>query len=150
MTDAVTIFGHIEVTSRSQICSDPILILHFILDTLAPFASPAAIMREALQPYRPTDHIQYHEVIFDIGTPKKTHEHLESMKKLMDRVKHLEYEHVEVFIYSHSETERGDIWGGFEDCKFVGKGRNKVSIRGQPVAYTIGDVSKNTLRSVVY
>ncbi|KAG1765300.1 hypothetical protein EV702DRAFT_1204625 [Suillus placidus] len=98
-----TIHGCIEVTSRSQISSDPILVLHFVLETLKPFGSPVAIMHQALQLYRLQDHIEYHEIIFDIGTEEKANKHAESMAKLMDRLKH-QYERVEILIYSHSDT----------------------------------------------
>ncbi|KAG1853996.1 hypothetical protein F4604DRAFT_1686187 [Suillus subluteus] len=114
----VTIHGHSEMTSRSQICSDPILILHFVLQTVDPLGSPAGVMREILRPYKPSDKLQYHEIMFDIGTMEKIEKHRLSMAKL---------------------TTRGDIWGGFEDAEPVGRGRKKVIKQGEPIAYSIDD-----------
>ncbi|KAG2098235.1 uncharacterized protein F5147DRAFT_777730 [Suillus discolor] len=136
-----TIHGHIEMASWSQICSNPILVLHFILTILDPAGSPATTMQHKLRPYRPNDALQFHEIIFDIGMDAKADLHVESMKALVDCLKHLEYKHVEIFIYTHSETDQGDIWGGFEDDEFVGKGRNRLAIPGDPVAYPVDDVS---------
>ncbi|KAG2139095.1 uncharacterized protein EDB93DRAFT_1106202 [Suillus bovinus] len=102
----VTIHGHSEMTSWSQICSDPILILHFVLQTIDPLGSPAGIMQEILRPYKPNDKLQYHEIVFDIGTMEKAEKHRLSMSKLVTELEHLpiKFEHVEVIVYSHSET----------------------------------------------
>ncbi|KAG1838456.1 hypothetical protein DFJ58DRAFT_125776 [Suillus subalutaceus] len=139
----VTIHGHSEMTSRSQICSDPILILHFVLQTVDPLGSPAGVMREILRPYKPNDKLQYHEIMFDIGTMEKVEKHRLSMAKLVAELECLpiKFERVEVIVYSHSETTRGDIWGGFEDAEPVGRGRKKVIKQGEPIAYSIDDVS---------
>lgn len=92
-------------------------------------------MRNTLQPYKLGDQLQYHEIVFDIGTPEKGCKHAESMKKLVDRIKRIRYDRVEILIYTHSETTRGDIWGGYEDDKFEGNGAKT------PVAYAVDDVS---------
>jgi hypothetical protein len=106
-------------------------------------------MREALEPYGPNGTIQYHEIIFDFGTDEKLDTHVKSMTKLVDEVRRCQYERVEVFIYTHSETVRGDIWGGFENDTSIGKGRNKVITPGEPVAYSVDDVSYNPYFFVV-
>ncbi|KAG1857863.1 hypothetical protein C8R48DRAFT_775325 [Suillus tomentosus] len=139
LTVPATINGHVEMSSRSQVCSDSVLILHFVLKGLQPSGSPAPIMREALEPYGPNGTIQYHEIIFDFGTDEKLDTHVKSMTKLVDEVRRCQYERVEVFIYTHSETVRGDIWGGFENDTSIGKGRNKVITPGEPVAYSVDD-----------
>ncbi|KAG1718440.1 hypothetical protein EDB19DRAFT_1920596 [Suillus lakei] len=123
LTTPAVIHGHVEATSRSQ--------------TLQPSHSPAAIMRQELQPYRPNDTIQYHEIIFDFGTTEKFAKHTQAMTKLVECIKHIEYERVEIFVYTHSETVRGDLWGGFEDSETVGRGKSKIVIAGAPVAYTV-------------
>lgn len=147
LDEPATIHGHAEMTSRSQICSDPILILHFVLRTVDPFGSPAAVMRDILQPYKPEDHLQYHEIIFDFGTAEKFEKHVLMMQELVKKLERLRFdpERVEIIIYSHSETVRGDIWGGFEADKSVGRGKNKVTTKGLPVAYTVDDVSCYTI-----
>ncbi|KAG2109811.1 hypothetical protein DEU56DRAFT_920273 [Suillus clintonianus] len=123
LTVPAIINGHAETTSRSQ--------------TLQPSHSPAAIMRQELMPYRPSDIIQYREVIFDFGTVEKFNKHTQAMKKLVRDIKHTAYERVEIVVYTHSETLRGDLWGGFEDSESVGRGKNKTIIPGEPVAYTV-------------
>ncbi|KAG1758868.1 hypothetical protein EDD22DRAFT_908473 [Suillus occidentalis] len=136
LTVPATISSHIESTSRSQVCSDPILILHFILKTLEPFASCARVMRDVVQPFTPEGNMEYHEIVFDIGTSDKVLKHARSMKKLVDRFRLVQYGRVEVFVFTHSETSRGDIWGGFEDEP---KGRRQASVRSEPVSYTVSD-----------
>ncbi|KAG1894066.1 uncharacterized protein F5891DRAFT_735499 [Suillus fuscotomentosus] len=134
-----TIHGRIEMASRSEISSNPILVLHFVLTALDPAGSPAAVMQHQLRPYRPNNALHFHEIIFDIGTNAKADRHVESMKALVARLKPLEYERVEIFVYTHSETDRGDIWGGFEDGDFLRRGKNKVATLGDPVAYPVDD-----------
>ncbi|KAG2353440.1 hypothetical protein BDR07DRAFT_1383153 [Suillus spraguei] len=112
LTVPAIIKGHIELTSCSQICSSPILILNFILDGVNPSGSPACIMRDVLEPYVAGRNLQYHEVFFDIGTLEKAERHTKLMKALMNKVKDISFERIEVFVHTHSETIRGDLWGG--------------------------------------
>lgn len=62
------------------------------------------------------------------------------MAKLVNEVGQTEFDRVEVFVLMHSETTRGDIWGGYESAVSVGKGKIKVA-KPMPVAYTVDDVS---------
>ncbi|KAG2064434.1 hypothetical protein BDR04DRAFT_1122587 [Suillus decipiens] len=139
LTVPAIIKGHIELTSRSQICSSPILILNFILDGVNPGGSPARIMRDVLEPYVAGRNLQYHEVFFDIGTLEKAERHTKSMKALVNKVKDIAFERVEVFVHTHSETIRGDLWGGFEDAALVGKRKKKVPNFNDPIAYMVDD-----------
>lgn len=126
------IHGHIELSSRSEICTIPVLILNFVLDSVDCLGSPACIMRDALHSYVPAD---YREIVFDVGTVHKAKQHAQSMVKLMGELDPRRVGRVEIFIHSHSETMRGDIWGGFKNTRTRGE-------RGDPVAYTISDVSQ--------
>ncbi|KIK31847.1 hypothetical protein CY34DRAFT_102651, partial [Suillus luteus UH-Slu-Lm8-n1] len=139
LTVHATINGHIELTSRSQICNSPILILNLILDGVNPSGSPARIMRNVLEPYVAGKNLQYHEVFFDIGTLEKAERHAKSMKALANKVKDIPFERVEIFVHTHSETIRGDLWGGFEDAALVGKKRKKMPNFDDPIAYTVDD-----------
>ncbi|KAG2097396.1 hypothetical protein BD769DRAFT_1394510 [Suillus cothurnatus] len=70
------IIGHTEMTSHSQLCSNPILMLHFILDSLAdPCGSPALAIYNILKLYQSEDKLQYHKIVFDIGTLEKALKH---------------------------------------------------------------------------
>ncbi|KAG0692391.1 hypothetical protein DFH29DRAFT_882530 [Suillus ampliporus] len=62
----------------------------------------------------------YHEIIFDIGTVSKAKTHARSMTKLANELGSRQYDCVKVFVHSHSETTRGDLWGGFENSKDKG------------------------------
>ncbi|KAG2740213.1 hypothetical protein P692DRAFT_20753649 [Suillus brevipes Sb2] len=77
------VHGCVEVTSRSQVCSDAILILHFVLETLNPSGSPAHLMPLILEPYRLKDNIRSQEIIFNIGMPEKVNKHIKFMKDLV-------------------------------------------------------------------
>ncbi|KAG1754740.1 uncharacterized protein EDB91DRAFT_1076846 [Suillus paluster] len=127
----VTIHGHIELTSRSEVCTMPVLvlILNFVLDGVDVLGSPAHIMRDALHPYVAAD---YHEIIFDVRTVSKAKNHAKLMTKLANELGSCCYDRVKVFVHSHSETTRGDLWGGFKNSKNKGE-------RGEPVAYAIND-----------
>ncbi|KAG1743537.1 hypothetical protein EDD22DRAFT_851492 [Suillus occidentalis] len=85
LTIHATINGHIELTSRSQICNSPILILNLILDGVNPSGSPAHIMRNVLEPYVAGKNLQYHKVVFDIGMLEKAERHAKSMKALANK-----------------------------------------------------------------
>ncbi|KAG2124765.1 hypothetical protein BD769DRAFT_1669259 [Suillus cothurnatus] len=136
-TVPAVIHGHIEATSRSQVCSNPILILHFVLQSLQPSHSPAAIMQQELQLYRPNDIIQYHKITFDFRTMEKFFKHTQAMTNLVERIKHIEYERIEVFVYTHSETVQGNLWGGFKENETIGRGKSKKTILDAPVVYTV-------------
>ncbi|KAG1893551.1 uncharacterized protein F5891DRAFT_1196269 [Suillus fuscotomentosus] len=123
------IHGRIELSSRSEICTIPVLILNFVLDSIDCLGSPACIMRDALHSYVPAD---YREIIFDVGTAHKAKQHAMSMAKLVTELEPHQVGHIEVFIHSHLETVRSDIWGGFKSTRTKGEG-------GDPVAYTISD-----------
>ncbi|KAG0693840.1 hypothetical protein DFH29DRAFT_881149 [Suillus ampliporus] len=123
------IHGHIELSSRSEICTIPVLILNFVLDSVDRLGSPACIMRDALHSYVPAD---YREIVFDVGTAHKAKQHAKSMAKLVSELGPHQVGRVEIFIHSHSETIRGDIWGGFKNVRTKGE-------RGDPVAYMISD-----------
>lgn len=140
LTVHATINGHIELTSRSQICNSPILILNFILGGVNPSGSPARNMQNVLEPYIAGENLQYHEVVFDIGTLEKAERHTKSMKALANKVKDILFKCVEIFVHTHSETIRGDLWGGFEDAALVGKKRKKVLNFDDPVTYMVDDV----------
>ncbi|KAG2739895.1 hypothetical protein P692DRAFT_20851448 [Suillus brevipes Sb2] len=130
--------AHVELTSRSEICTAPILIINFVLNGVDPSGSPARMMQALLQSYIPTEDLHYHEVFFDFGTNEKFRKHEKSMAKLVNEVGRTEFDRVEVFVLTHSETTRGDIWGGHESAVSVGKGKIKVA-KPTPVAYTVDD-----------
>lgn len=71
---------------------------------------------------------------------EKVERHAKSMKALANKVKDIPFERVEIFVHTHSETIRGDLWGGFEDAALVGKKRKKMPNFDDPIAYTVDDV----------
>jgi hypothetical protein len=97
-------------------------------------------MQNVLEPYIAGENLQYHEVVFDIGTLEKAERHTKSMKALANKVKDILFKCVEIFVHTHSETIRGDLWGGFEDAALVGKKRKKVLNFDDPVTYMVDDV----------
>ncbi|KAG1827511.1 uncharacterized protein BJ212DRAFT_1294762 [Suillus subaureus] len=94
-------------------------------------------MRQELQPYRPNNIIQYHKIIFDLRTTEKISKHTQAMTSLMDCIKHIEYECVEILVYTHSETFQGDLWGRFEESEIIGRGKSKKTMPGKPMVYTV-------------
>jgi hypothetical protein len=102
------------------------------------------MMQALLLPYIPAKDLHYHEIIFDFGTDEKFKTHEKSMKRLVNEVGRTEFDRIEVFVLTHSETTRGDIWGGHESAVTVGRGKIKVA-KPTPVAYTVDDVSWHLL-----
>jgi hypothetical protein len=82
------------------------------------------MMQALLLPYIPAKDLHYHEIIFDFGTDEKFKTHEKSMKRLVNEVGRTEFDRIEVFVLTHSETTRGDIWGGARKRSNCGKGEN--------------------------
>ncbi|KAG1880680.1 hypothetical protein C8R48DRAFT_668094 [Suillus tomentosus] len=61
----------IKLTSRSEICTTPILILNLVINGINPSGSPARIMQALLQAYLSAEDLHYHGVIFNIGMIQK-------------------------------------------------------------------------------
>lgn len=98
------------------------------------------MMQALLSSYISAKDLHYHEIIFDIGMDEKFRRHEKSMEKLVKEMGRTEFDRIEVFVLTHSETTRGDIWGGHESVVSVGRGKIKVA-KATPVAYTVDDVS---------
>jgi len=74
------------MTAKSQVLSSPILILNLILSSIDPVASPSRIVSEIMKQFV-GDAVQYHEIIFDLGSKKLVDEHSRAMARFVRQLK---------------------------------------------------------------
>lgn len=75
-----------QMTAKSQVLSSPILILNLILSSIDPVASPSRIVSEIMKQFV-GDAVQYHEIIFDLGSKKLVDEHSRAMARFVRQLK---------------------------------------------------------------
>jgi len=75
-----------QMTTKSQVLSSPILILNLILSLIDPVGSPSHIVSEIMKPFV-GDVLQYHEIVFDLGSKKLIDEHGHAMAQLVHQLK---------------------------------------------------------------
>jgi hypothetical protein len=78
--------GEYQMTARSQIVDDPLLLLHFILSTIKPDGNPARFISDLMSLYLPGDSFMYREIIFDMTTDRAMAQHAAKMGNLVQDV----------------------------------------------------------------
>ena len=74
------------MTSHSQVCSDRLIILHFILESLDPIGSLAHLLYQYIQSFIDNDNDTYEEVVFNFGDIKQHVAHQVTMEQLLHRL----------------------------------------------------------------
>jgi hypothetical protein len=98
------------MTSHSQVCSDHLIILHFILESLDPIGSPACLLYQYIQSFIDDDNVTYEEVMFNFGDIKKHVAHQVTMEQLLHRLSLNPARRVIVFLTNHSNDLTGDLY----------------------------------------
>lgn len=76
--------GMYQMSIKSRVISEPLLILHFMLTKMDPTASPANLVAEYLKPYLPGDNrLLLQTIMFDFSTPGLIAEHKKQMVSLV-------------------------------------------------------------------
>src|SRR6266481_8167456 len=63
----LVIQGQFQMTSHSQVSSDSLLILHFILENLEAIGSPTRLLYEYIQAFIAHNDVAFEEVVFNLG-----------------------------------------------------------------------------------
>ena len=104
------------MTSQSQVCTDGLLILHFILESLDGIGSPAQLLYQYMRSFISPSAIVYEEVIFNMGSADQVVSHGCAMNQLMERLSSNQAEWVVIFITNHSHDDTGDLFVGPVSC----------------------------------
>ena len=103
------------MSSRSEINDDPLAIIHLHLAGMDPHGSPPRLIYESLRSYfRPND-LFFFELPFDAGTLTKEVNHQSKMVNLVEQLRCARFVRILLFISTHSEEDRGDLFLGYCD-----------------------------------
>jgi len=107
------------MSSRSEVNDDPLAIIHLYLAGMDPHGSPPRLIYESFRSYFRPDDILFFELEFDAGTPTKEADHQLKMASLVERLRCAQFARVLLFISTHSEEDRGDLFLGH--CDHAGR-----------------------------
>ncbi|KAG1754277.1 hypothetical protein EDB19DRAFT_1902429 [Suillus lakei] len=108
------IVGELAISKRSQISSKPVLILHLKVVGFENTASPVDAFYSYLGPYFPNGGLRLAEVVFDLGTSRKTNKYSQLCEKLMNNImQDRDYQIVCLVITNHTNDENGDPYLGY-------------------------------------
>ena len=103
------------MSSRSEVNDDPLTIIHLYLAGMNPHGSPPRLIYESFRSYfRPND-LLFVELEFDAGTPAKEADHRLKMASLVEQLRCAHLARVLIFITTHSDENRGDLFVGHCD-----------------------------------
>lgn len=83
---ALVIKGDYQLTASSQVIADPLLFIHFILNSITPNANPARVSAEMLTGHLPEGHLLYQEIVFDFTTDTLSSKYINALTKLIKAV----------------------------------------------------------------
>lgn len=100
------------MSSRSELNDDPLAIIHLYLAGMDPHGSPPRLVYESFRSYFRPDDLRFFELEFDAGTPTKEADHRSKMASLAEQLRCAKFARVLLFITTHSEENRGDLFVG--------------------------------------
>ncbi|KIM50703.1 hypothetical protein SCLCIDRAFT_12301 [Scleroderma citrinum Foug A] len=106
---------HYGMSSHSEVNDDPLAIIHLYLASMDPCGSPPRLVYESFRSYFHPNDLLFFELKFDAGTSTKEANHLSKMASLVERLWCTESAHVLLFITTHSEEVRGNLFMGHCD-----------------------------------
>ena len=86
------------MTSRSQVSSDSLLILHFILELLEAGSSPACLLYEYMKTFIVSDDVVLEEVVFNLCDVARQDAHEKQINQLAQRLSDHPTQRVVIFI----------------------------------------------------
>ena len=75
--------GNYQLTSSSQVLADPLLVLHFILNSISLKGNPACMISEMLSAFLLDDSFLYKEIVFNVGTDESVLEYSDNIEVLV-------------------------------------------------------------------
>lgn len=76
-----------QLTATSQVVSESLVLLHFILSNIRPQGNPARTASELLTAFLPDESFMYKEIIFDLTTDKLTARYTTDMTEFVKTLK---------------------------------------------------------------
>ncbi|KAI5981859.1 hypothetical protein EDD15DRAFT_2192541 [Pisolithus albus] len=107
--------GSFQHAISSQVASLPTALVHLHMDNLEVGHAQVNIMNSYLQPYFPQGSYQFSQLPFNLATQESLHDY---EKAAMDLAHSLSsFSRVVLFLTTHSDEERGDLFSGEVDGK---------------------------------
>jgi hypothetical protein len=85
LKNPLRIKGSYELTSRSRVLVQSLLILHFRMSSIEP-GGPAAIINQYMQPFL-RDALSYHEISFNLSSERAEVAYAAAVEQLVDTFK---------------------------------------------------------------
>jgi len=100
--------GQFQMTSQSQVSTDDLLILHFILQCLDSIGSPPHLLYQYMQGFIHTSGVVYEEISFNLETLEQVINPLGMpMNEMAQHLSSNKTQCVVIFIMNHSDEDRG-------------------------------------------
>src|ERR1700676_183129 len=80
--DTVKFEGIYQTTAKSQVLSDPLLVLNFVLSSIDPSGGPSRIVCEIMRGYL-GDKLRVEDITFDIGSEELVEKHEHALGRLV-------------------------------------------------------------------
>jgi len=107
------------MTSCSQVSSDSLLILHFILESLEAAGFPAHLLYEYIQAFIGRDAVAFEEVVFNLCDLEQQAAHEQEINQLVQHLSVHAPQRVVIFITTHSHDITGDLYVSPDSCALV-------------------------------
>ncbi|KAI6017310.1 hypothetical protein BKA83DRAFT_18007 [Pisolithus microcarpus] len=104
-----------ERASKSQVCAESTLILHFLCTGMQTQGSLPLLLKTTLDEYHTKASLEYTEVTFDFGMQKKLNQWRAKAKKLGAKLGASDFKRKIIFVTVHSEVTRSDLFSGKDE-----------------------------------
>ena len=99
-----------QMSSRSQVSTDNLLVLHFILQSLDGTGSPAHLLSQYMQGFICPSKVIYEEMVFNMGTNEQVINHGCAVNDMAKHLSANDAQCVVIFITNHSHDVSGDLF----------------------------------------
>src|SRR5882724_11540833 len=108
-----------QMTSQSQVSTDDLLVLHFILQCLDGIRSPPHLLYQYMQGFIHASGVVYEEISFNLETLEQVVNHRHAMNERAQHLSSNKTQCVVIFIMNHSDEDRGDLFVSPGSCATV-------------------------------
>src|SRR5882724_12001008 len=111
--------GQFQMSSRSQVSTDNLLVLHFILQSIDGTGSPAHLLSQYMQGFIFPSKVVYEEMVFNMGTHEQVINHGRAVNDMAKCLSANDARCVVIFITNHSHDISGDLFVSSGLCATV-------------------------------
>jgi len=119
MDNPMKVQGQFQMTSRSQVNTDNLLVFHFILQSIESIGSPPSLLYHYMQGLIRPGAMIYEEIVFNMGTHEQVINHGRAVNDIVQRLSSNEARRVVIFITNHSHDTSGDLFVSPGSCATV-------------------------------